>query len=265
MRVPFVFFWWVAMMAVLAPSPSVAACAPKLPFCQSRPSRTDQTVAIFVGKVKNVTMPAVRTAGAPPQPQTSQAEFLSGRNHIRVPMQSDNGVPPDEKQYPVAKFEVTENFIGTMSSEFTVHLTSDAFLGSIPQGVPAFSEGEAWLVEAYYDAHLQQWMTSTCQRTKPLSQANDDLQALRAWIAGNRLPGRVQGQVANPEKGGYMSGVPVALRGPSQMLSESTDNRGYFSFEGLKPGVYEVTTDGARAISVNLTDAWCLYVVFLMK
>ena len=57
-------------------------------------------------------------------------------------MQSDNGVPLDEKQYPVAKLDVTENFIGAMSSEFTVHLTSDAFLGSIPQGVPTFSEGE---------------------------------------------------------------------------------------------------------------------------
>jgi hypothetical protein len=130
--------------------------------------------------------------------------------------------------------------------------------------VPAFSEGEAWLVEAYYDAHLQQWMTSTCQRTKPVSQASDDLQALRAWIAGNRLPGRVQGQVANPDKGGYMSGVRVALRGRSQTLSTTTDSRGYFSFEGVKPGVYEATTAEARAISVNLTDAWCSYVVLLM-
>jgi hypothetical protein len=32
--------------------------------------------------------------------------------------------------------DVTENFTGAMSSEFTLHLTSDAFLGSIPQGVP---------------------------------------------------------------------------------------------------------------------------------
>jgi len=166
------FCWCVATAAVLAPWPGVAACAPKLPFCQSRPSRTDQTVAIFVGKVKSVTMPAATPAAAPREPRTSQAEFLSGRNHIRVPIQSANGVPTN----------------------------SDAFLGSIPQGVPAFSDGEAWLVEAYYDAHLQQWMTSTCQRTKPVSQASDDLQALRAWIAGNRLPGRVQGQVANPEK-----------------------------------------------------------------
>ena len=118
---------------------------------------------------------------------------------------------------------------------------------------------KAWLVEAYYDAHLQQWMTSTCQRTKLVSQANDDFQALRAWIAGNRLPGRVQGQVTNPDKGGYMSGVLVALRGPSQTLSATTDNRDYFSFEAVKPGVYEATTDGARAISVNLTDAWCSY------
>ena len=137
MRVPFIFCWWVATVAVLAPWPGLAACAPKLPFCQSRPSRTDQTVAIFVGKVKSVTMPAVIPAAAPREPQRSQAEFLPERNHIRVPVQSDNGVPANEKHYPVAKLDVTENFIGAMSSEFTVHLTSDAFHGSIPQGVPA--------------------------------------------------------------------------------------------------------------------------------
>jgi hypothetical protein len=45
--------------------------------------------------------------------------------------------------------------------------------------VPAFSDGEVWLVEAYYDTHLQQWVTSTCQRTKRASAASDDLQALR--------------------------------------------------------------------------------------
>ncbi|HEU0140000.1 MAG TPA: hypothetical protein VFQ79_09830, partial [Bryobacteraceae bacterium] len=36
-------------------------------------------------------------------------------------------------------------------------------------------------------------------------------------------------------------------------------------FEGVEPGVYEATTEGARAISVNLTHAWCSYVVLLMK
>ncbi|MBC7925866.1 MAG: carboxypeptidase regulatory-like domain-containing protein [Bryobacteraceae bacterium] len=163
------------------------------------------------------------------------------------------------------KLEVTEHFSGAKSPEFTVHLTSDAFLGRIPQGVPAFSDGESWLVEAYYDAHLQQWMTSSCQRTKLVWQATEDLEALRAWIAGDRLPGRVQGQVANPGAGKYMSDVRVALRGPSQTFSTMTDNRGQFTFDGLEAGIYEATTDGAREISVNLTYAWCSYVVFLMK
>jgi hypothetical protein len=264
MRVPFIVSWCIATLLVLAPWPGFAACAPKLPFCQSRPSLTDHTVAIFVGKVKSVTMPAVTRAVPPRQPRTSQAEVISGRNETRLPIQSEHELPIDEKRYPVANFDVIENFVGAMSPEFTVHLTSDVFLGSIPHGVPAFSDGEVWLVEAYYDTHLQQWVTSTCQRTKRASAASDDLQALRAWTTGKRLAGRVQGQVAKPTEGRAMSGVRVALRGLSQTLSTTTDNRGHFSFEGLEPGVYEATTDGARAIRVNLTHARCSYAVFIL-
>ena len=56
-----------------------------------------------------------------------------------------------QKEYPVARFEVTENFAGAQSAEFEVSMTSDFFIGAIPQQVPAFREGEVWLVEAYYD------------------------------------------------------------------------------------------------------------------
>jgi hypothetical protein len=210
-------------------------------------------------------MPAATPAVPPSEPRTTRAEFISGRNQIRVPIQSEHALSKDEKRYPVAKLEVRENFMGAMSSEFTVHLTSDVFLGRIPQGLPALTVGEVWLVEAYYDAHVQQWMTSTCQRTKPVSAASDDLEALRAWMSGSRLPGRVQGQVANPKKREYMSGVRVALRGSSETLFTSTDNRGHFSFEGLEPGVYDLTTDGARAVKVNLTDSWCSHAVFILE
>lgn len=233
MKARLMFGWLVVLLAVFAPSPGLASCAPKFPFCQSRPDRTDQTIAIFVGKVKSVTMPGSALG--------------------------------QEKQYPVAAFEVAENFIGANSKEFTVHITSDVFIGSIPQGTPAFSVGDAWLVEAYYDGHQQQWMTSTCQRTKPVSQASEDLRALRAWVAGDRLPGRVQGQVANPGKGKHLSDVRVYLRGPGGTLPTTTDDSGHFSFDDLEPGVYEAATDGARSMSVDLTHSWCSYVVLFVK
>jgi hypothetical protein len=250
-------YWAAIIAAILAPSPSHAACAPKRPYCQSLPSRTDETVAIFTGKVKRVTAPAITTA--PPEPRNVQPGLASGRYPIGGPLQ--NG----KKVYPTATFEVAENFIGAKTAEFTVLLTSDAFVGDIPIGTPTLGEGETWLIEAYYDPHVQQWMTSTCQRTKPVSQADEDLEALRAWIGGTRLPGRVQGQVANPDKGKYVSGVRVVLRGSKDSFSTTTDERGQFSFDGLEPGLYEATTDGARAMSADLSHSWCSYVVFIVK
>jgi hypothetical protein len=44
-----------------------------------------------------------------------------------------------------------------------------------------------------------------------------------------------------------------------------TDSSGRFSFDGLEPGLYEATTDGSRPMSVNLTNSWCFFVVFIVK
>ena len=76
-------------------------------------------------------------------------------------------MPAIERTYPTARFQVLESFVGAEPGEFEVRMTSDVFLGGIPQQVPAFVEGEIWLVEAYRDLRDQQWTTSSCQRTKP--------------------------------------------------------------------------------------------------
>jgi hypothetical protein len=253
------------MMALFAPWPALAKCAAQFSFCQRPLTQADPTLAVFVGKVKSVTMLAVKPPDAPSEARTPEVLYLSGRNLIRIPMEGENGVRTSERQYPFAKLDVTESFTGGISSEFTVHLTSDAFMEGIPLGVLPFREGESWLVEAYYDAHLQKWMTSICQRTKLLSQASDDLQSLRAWIAGNSLSRRIQGQVVNPNKGQNTSDVAIVLRGPSQTLFTTTDHRGQFFFDGLEPGTYEATMDGAQPRKVNLDHAWCSYVVLLIK
>lgn len=183
----------------------------------------------------------------------------SGRRQVGDPVQAV------EKDYPFAIFEVAENFVGAESAEFTVGLTSDVFVGRIPQQVPAFREGELWLVEAYYDGHEQQWMTSTCQRIKLAEQAGHDLQILRAWVAGQRLPARVTGQVAKLDEGKNIAGALVYLRAEKGTRSTTTDGLGQFSFDDVEPGVYDATTEGGRSMRIDLTAAWCSHIVFLVK
>jgi hypothetical protein len=160
---------------------------------------------------------------------------------------------------------VQEIFLGAEIGDFEVRLSSDFFVNGIPQQVPAFAEGEVWLVEAYRDQRDQQWTTSYCQRTKPVAQADEDLRALRAWVIGQRLPGRVTGQLWSPVAGKNLAGVQVYLFGGRQTLSATTDSRGRFSFENLDPGVYEALAalpEGSTPIKIDLTKAWCWGVAF---
>jgi hypothetical protein len=231
---------------------------PKMSFCQKLPDRTDKTSAIFLGIVKRVTTPAGSVSPASTVMRQPGA-VSSARRRIGDPVQTV------EKEYPIARFQVTENFVGAESAEFEVRMTSDFFIGAIPQQVPAFREGEVWLVEAYYDNHEQQWMTSACQRTKLAEQAEQDLQVLRAWVVGQRLPARITGQVSNPGERKNVSAAHVYLRGGKGTISTTTDGLGQFSFDNVEPGVYEATTEGGRSMKIDLTHAWCSHVVFLVK
>lgn len=144
-------------------------------------------------------------------------------------------------------------------------MTSDAFVGGIPQQVPAFREGEAWLVEAYYDNREQQWMTSTCQRISLAEQAGEDLQVLRAWAVGQRLPARITGQVSNPGEGKNVSAAHVFFHAANGTISTTSDGLGQFSFDNVEPGVYEATTEGGRSMKIDLIHAWCSQLYFLLS
>ncbi len=229
-----------------------------MPLCQKLPNRADKTSAIFLGIVKRVTTP-VRSVSPASTIMRQPDAVSSGRQRVGDPVQKV------DKEYPIASFKVTENFVGAESGEFEVRMTSDWFVNGIPQQVPALREGEAWLVEAYYDNHEQQWMTSMCQRTMLAEQAGQDLQVLRAWVVGQRLPARVTGQVVNPGERKNVSAARVYLRAAKGTISTTTDSLGKFSFENVEPGVYEATTEGSRSMRIDLTHAWCSHVVFLVK
>jgi hypothetical protein len=263
MRIRLRVICWITFAAViLSPSAASAACAPgATSFCQKLPDSTNKNSAIFLGIVKQVVMPK-RTL--PPLPSGNQPSGASAQARRQV----GEPLPTIEKKYPTARFQVLENYLGAGLGEFEVRMTSDHFIGDIPQQTPAFAYGELWLVEAYLDQHDQQWTTSYCQRTKPAAQAEEDLRVLRAWVTGQRLPARVTGEVWNPVERKNLARVQVHLRGGKQTLSATTDGRGQFSFDELDPGVYEAFAalpQGGIPVKVDLTQAWCSRVILTAR
>jgi len=166
------------------------------------------------------------------------------------------------------RFQITEAFLNASASELEAELVSDVSINSVPVGLPAFSQGQTWLVETVRHDEGQPWQTGTCTRTKSLQSAGDDLAMLRAWKAGQKLPVKLFGEVFDPKNRKDLPGIPVTFTEGAEVLSTTSDERGRFALEGLRSVRYEgVATlpTGVIRQAVNLTNAWCGQVVFLVK
>jgi hypothetical protein len=139
--------------------------------------------------------------------------------------------------------EVVENFTGADAGEFTLYSES--------QGCGFdFAAGETYLVDTHMKVATGTWEASSCSRTRLLAQATEDFEALHSWKTGQRLPGRISGQilelvaVLGPGSPGRLppSGTPFRIRllGGKEILETTSDSRGKFKFENLDPGFYEV-------------------------
>lgn len=91
--------------------------------------------------------------------------------------------------------------------------------------------------------------TRMCTRTQPLKQAVDDLELIRALIAGKpetRIFGHVIDYTRQPDDSGPysdrpMAGVTVKAENENNHYEAQTDNDGRYQFRNIKPGVYKVT------------------------
>jgi hypothetical protein len=95
------------------------------------------------------------------------------------------------------------------------------------------------------------------------------LQVLRARKAGQRTPGRINGQIVElvtvlgPSSPRRVppSGTPFRIRliGGKEILETTSDGDGKFTFENLEPEVYEVELAQSPAVSgiADLTRASC--------
>jgi hypothetical protein len=211
-----------------------AECAPRLPFCEALPDRSNPNRAIFLGLVKE-TVPAPPLMLPPPGNSSSgaapQGRLRAGDRVFQPPM-----------RYPVVRLQVVEAFSGAELGDFAVRLTSDHFVGGEPMQVLDMHPGEVWLVEAYRGPTDEQWYTSFCQRSKPASQADGELLVLRTWAAGKVLPAHFSGRVFSRSTSKYVAGVRVNLRG-EKTFSAVSDSQKRFLIDNVPPGVYQAATE----------------------
>src|SRR5215471_17318024 len=107
------------LFAAFVCHPASATCAPRLPFCEALPDRSNPNRAIFVGLI-NETIPA------PPQgpravPNTSSSAAPQGRQ-----VAGSRPIEPS-MHYPTVRLRVVEAFSGVALGDFSVRLTSDLF------------------------------------------------------------------------------------------------------------------------------------------
>lgn len=111
-----------------------------------------------------------------------------------------------------------------------------------------FTIGEQYLVYAYRSKDGAELGTGICTRTRPLSQAADDLRFFDE-LPVPRSSGHVFGVVTHSERDfqadrtvhhGGVPGVHVLLRGQTASADAQTDDQGRYDIGGLSPGRYEL-------------------------
>ena len=105
-------------------------------------------------------------------------------------------------------------------------------------------------------------------RSRPLDESTIRLcscsgRSQRAWKAGQRLPGRISGQIIDRRNPSAGAAFQVRLLGGQQTFSAISDRRGQFEFENLDAGVYQVQVVDPLVFSrpADLTHAWCARVI----
>ena len=183
---------------------------------------------------------------------------------------TDKGLASFESR--AIKISVDESFRGVASTEV------ELFTASIGASCGyRFDVGQQYLVYGY-KGDTGRLTTSICTRTRPLTQATEDLDYLRS-LAVAPPGGTIKGEVRRIKRSSdgnstdsAFADIPVIIENGSERSRTTTDEKGNFIVSGLKTGAYTVSLElpkGLRAgpdkSEVKVSDKGCASEYFVVE
>jgi len=147
------------------------------------------------------------------------------------------------------KFSVEQAYSGVTGTEIEVFTGR----GGGDCGV-RFKAGQRYLVYAY--RYQDKLTTSICTRTKPFSQATEDL-AFLGTLSSARSGVTIHGGIDRTEgrKGELLSSdISITIEGESQRKEIRPDAQGRFSISGLPAGKYKITLHLPDALTTSKNE-----------
>jgi hypothetical protein len=213
-------------------------------------------------------------SGPPCQAFGQASAVFSGRVTEITSIRDDNN-PHRGLSQRLVRFAIIQSYRG-ISGTAAQTITGS---GGGDCGYP-FKMGESYLVYAYQNSEAKKLYAGICSRTRPLSQASEDLKYMRSLsnsAAGATIYGvvskrrRVNGDVPY-EPAGPVAGVHITVEGNGGRVASLTNDKGEFQVTGLPEGAYNVLptvpeglwlSDGER--KVELKDRGCALVNFNLE
>ncbi len=178
--------------------------------------------------------------------------------------------------YRVVTFEISQAYRGVNTNETTAEVATGSGGGDCGY---AFKEGASYLVYALNGApplgEAGKFFTTICTRTRPLSEAKDDIEYLTKKDDPARASGIV-GDISMQSRdaknvatvSGPAAGFSVVISGVAVRKTVVTRKDGHFEIWGLDPGSYRVSPvfpDGFQKTvqTVRLAAQSCEEVHFL--
>ena len=210
------------LVAPLAPL-WACSCVPEFgPPCQAAWTAT----AVFTGTVIDIAEPA------PPQPQTA------GPKPIRTPIYDSSARPlPWPKR--IVRMRIGEVLTGVDPGQQEIEIVTGMGAGDCGY---SFQAGVDYVIYAYKNSEGR-LETGICTRTRPLTQAAEDIAYLRALT---QLPATADIRVSVVDNSTWQAGrrpmqrVRTTISGPDGIGEALTDSAGRATFAGLPPGEYTV-------------------------
>lgn len=211
---------------------------------------------MFTGTVIDIAGPA------PAQPRTA------GPISIRTPIY-DSPTRPLPWPKRVVRIHIAEVLTGVDSGQEEIEIVTG--MGGGDCGY-SFQTGVDYVIYAYKNSEGR-LETGICSRTRPLTQAAEDLAYLRAFT---QLPPTADIRVSVADNSTWQAGrrpmpkVRTTISGPDGIKEALTDSAGKATFAGLPPGEYTVQwafdgyTSGNRKVQIHAKGCAEVPVIMLL-